>query len=35
MESFFFEWDAMKAQANIIKHNISFEEATSIFSDPF
>ena len=34
MEDFVFEWDAMKAQANLNKHRVSFEEAVSIFSDP-
>ena len=29
-----FEWDEQKAQANIRKHGISFEEATSVFNDP-
>lgn len=30
-----FEWDDVKAQANIIKHKVSFEEAATIFQDPF
>lgn len=30
-----FEWDDAKAQANLKKHKIDFEEATSIFNDPF
>ena len=29
-----FEWDEQKAQANIRKHGISFEDAVSIFDDP-
>ena len=29
-----FEWDDLKAQSNIRKHNISFTEATKVFSDP-
>lgn len=29
-----FEWDPAKAVANARKHGVSFEEATSIFSDP-
>lgn len=29
-----FEWNPEKAEANIKKHNVSFEEATSIFTDP-
>ena len=28
-----FEWDATKARANLKKHGISFEEATTIFGD--
>lgn len=30
----FFEWDAKKAQTNLRKHNISFEEAALVFDDP-
>ncbi len=29
-----FEWDEDKARANLKKHRVSFEEATSVFSDP-
>ncbi|MGB2981192.1 MAG: BrnT family toxin [Candidatus Zixiibacteriota bacterium] len=29
-----FEWDRNKAQQNIKKHGISFEEATTVFGDP-
>jgi len=29
-----FEWDPAKAAANLKKHAVSFEEATTIFSDP-
>lgn len=29
-----FEWDERKAQLNLKKHQISFEEAKSIFNDP-
>ena len=29
-----FEWDKVKARANLEKHKISFEEASTIFSDP-
>lgn len=29
-----FEWDALKARANQIKHGISFPEATTVFGDP-
>lgn len=28
-----FEWHSLKAEENIKKHNISFEEASSIFGD--
>ena len=30
-----FEWDEVKAKANLNKHNVSFEEGRTIFSDPF
>jgi uncharacterized protein len=29
-----FEWDAAKARANLAKHGVSFEEASTVFSDP-
>jgi len=29
----FFEWDSTKAESNIIKHKVSFEEASTIFAD--
>jgi uncharacterized DUF497 family protein len=29
-----FEWDDRKAQANLAKHRISFEEAATVFADP-
>jgi len=29
-----FEWDEAKAVANVRKHNVSFEQATTIFGDP-
>lgn len=29
-----FEWDAKKAKANMRKHGVSFDRATSIFRDP-
>ena len=28
------EWDPRKAQANRLKHGVSFEEAASVFLDP-
>ncbi len=30
-----FEWDEEKAAANFKKHRITFEEAKSVFADPF
>ena len=30
-----FEWDAKKAAENLKKHGVGFEEATTIFGDPF
>ena len=30
-----FEWDKKKAKTNEIKHNVSFEEAISVFNDEF
>lgn len=30
-----FEWDASKAKINLQKHKVSFEEAKTIFTDPF
>ena len=30
-----FEWDESKAIANWRKHKVSFEEATTVFNDPF
>ncbi len=30
-----FEWDRVKAEANLKKHAISFETATRVFADPF
>ena len=32
--NFHFEWDANKATANATKHNVSFEEAATVFRDP-
>ncbi|MCB0117108.1 MAG: BrnT family toxin [Caldilineaceae bacterium] len=28
------EWDPQKAQQNLAKHGVSFEEAQSVFDDP-
>jgi uncharacterized DUF497 family protein len=30
-----FEWDAEKAQANETNHGVTFDEAQTIFDDPF
>ncbi|MGH1395709.1 MAG: BrnT family toxin [Trichormus sp.] len=30
-----FEWDSNKAQSNIEKHGVTFEEAIEVFFDPF
>lgn len=30
-----FEWDEEKAKANLRKHGMSFDEATTVFIDPF
>jgi hypothetical protein len=32
--SLVFEWDPRKARTNLLKHGVSFAEATSVFSDP-
>ena len=29
-----FEWDAKKADSNLSKHGVSFDEASSVFGDP-
>lgn len=29
-----FEWDPKKAAANIQKHNVTFQEAATVFGDP-
>ncbi len=29
-----FEWDAEKAQRNLTKHGVSFDEAATLFGDP-
>jgi len=33
MDAIKFNWDARKAQQNIKKHKVSFEEATTVFYD--
>ena len=30
-----FEWDEKKADENLRKHGVSFEEAKAVFNDPF
>jgi uncharacterized DUF497 family protein len=30
-----FEWDKNKAESNLEKHGVSFEEAAEVFFDPF
>lgn len=30
-----YEWDEVKAQLNIAKHGVSFEEAVSVFGDEY
>jgi len=30
-----FEWDENKAQSNLRKHGLSFQQAVRVFSDPF
>ena len=32
--SYEFEWDANKADANLGKHEVSFDEASTVFADP-
>ena len=34
MDIISFKWDSKKAKENLEKHNISFEEAQTVFSDP-
>ena len=30
-----FEWDVLKAATNVDKHGVSFQEAETVFGDPF
>jgi uncharacterized protein len=30
-----FEWDDLKAKSNALKHGITFEEAVTVFADPY
>lgn len=34
MKKYEFDWDLKKAKSNLLKHRVSFEEATTVFSDP-
>ena len=29
-----FDWDEEKAKSNLVKHGVTFDEATSVFDDP-
>ncbi len=29
-----FEWDPAKAEANLVKHGVAFDEAKTVFDDP-
>lgn len=31
---YIFEWDPVKAEANVRKHGVTFDEASTIFGDP-
>lgn len=33
LDGFTFEWDDVKAEKNLRKHNVSFDEAASVFLD--
>lgn len=35
LQGIHFEWDENKARQNIEKHGVTFEEAASVFFDPF
>lgn len=35
MQNEFFEWNDAKAERNLRKHGVSFEEACTVFDDPF
>lgn len=32
--SYSFEWDPVKAEANLRKHGVTFDEASTVFGDP-
>ncbi len=29
-----FEWNGKKAAANLVKHDVSFDQSTTVFADP-
>ena len=31
---YIFEWDARKAESNLLKHRVTFDEASTVFEDP-
>lgn len=31
---YIFEWDPVKAEANVRKHRVTFDEASTVFGDP-
>jgi uncharacterized protein len=35
MEDAEFEWDDDKAALNLVRHNVSFDDARRVFNDPF
>ena len=35
LQGVLFEWDENKAESNIQKHGVTFEEAAEVFFDPF
>ncbi len=35
MDQLQFEWDEFKARQNYAKHEVAFEEARTVFNDPF
>lgn len=32
---YIFEWDSKKAESNVRKHGVRFDEASTVFGDPF
>ena len=35
LQDIWFQWDENKAQSNVQKHHVHFEEAAEVFFDPF